>query len=173
MPKMQYVHVPSKRLTESGVRKGTFSRGYELGRESSKLKGNVLVTIVPPFIALGYCIIHMGIKATFQKVLEGEAHEVSNAYLVYSTVLDKDSLEPLVDIFFASDRIKVEELFLRAYPNAVETLIKSELVDVGVERAEGMLKFDLEDALYWELWERVGDAKILQVIKDAEANSGC
>jgi hypothetical protein len=132
-----------------------------------------IVLVVPPFIAFGYFIIYMGIKATFQKVLNGKAHEESNAYLVYSTVLDKTSLEPLVDIFFASDRIKAEELFLKEYPNAIDTLIKSELVDVGVARAEGMLKFDLEDGLYWELWALVGDGKILQVIKDAEAGSGC
>lgn len=97
----------------------------------------------------------------------------NNAYLVYSTVLDKSSDEPMVDIFIASDRIRAEDVFLAEYPNAVDTLIKSELIDAGVEREEGALKFDLEDELYWELWDLVGDERILKVIKDAEANSGC
>lgn len=95
----------------------------------------------------------------------------NNAYLVYSTVLDKSTSEPMVDIFIASDGMKAEGLFLAEYPNAVETLIKSELIDIGVNRVEGTLKFDLEDELYWKLWDTVGDDKILRVLRAVEGKA--
>ena len=131
----------------------------------------VLTVTVPHTLIVGYIISRDCTKGSRGKV-EGRV-KTNNAYLVYSTALDKDSFEPMVDIVLASDRIKAEDVFLAEYPNAVEALIRSELVDADIERAEGALKFDLEDELYWELWDLVGDERILKVIKDAEANSGC
>jgi hypothetical protein len=127
--------------------------------------------VAPPFIVFGYSLIYMGITATFQKVLEQKPKRTNTAYLIYSTVLDTITSEPLVDIFIASDRIKAEELFLAENPNAVGALIKSEVIDTGFERAEGVLEFNLEDDLYWELWDLVGDKRILGIIKEVEANS--
>lgn len=133
----------------------------------------VVGLIALPFIFFGYFLILMGIKATLWKVLEQKTYETNNAYLVHSTTLDKTNHEPMMDIFIASDRIKAEELFLRDFPNATETQTKLELIASDVERVEGVLKFDLEDELYWELWELVGDEKILKIGEEATANTEC